>query len=99
MWVGVVAALVGLGLLYRTLSKTRVTYSLPQGYDIHGIDVSHYQGNIDWELLRNRATIDECPIQFVMIKATEGSNIVDPKFAHNFAKAHEFGFTCGAYHV
>ena len=33
--------------------------SYPAGYDIHGIDVSHYQGDIDWELLRNQGSIDE----------------------------------------
>ena len=48
----------------------------PEGYDIHGIDVSHYQGDIDWELLRNQGTIDDCPIRFVMIKATEGATKV-----------------------
>ncbi len=72
--------------------------SYPAGYDIHGIDISHYQGNIDWEILRNRGTIDECPIRFVMIKATEGSNRIDPKFEYNFQQAHEYGFTRGAYH-
>ena len=71
-----------------------VTY--PKGYDIHGIDVSHYQGNIDWELLRNQGSIDECPIRFVMIKATEGANKLDSKFQYNFEKAHEYGFTRGA---
>src|SRR3712207_3583490 len=25
----------------------------PEGYDIHGIDISHYQGTIDWDELRN----------------------------------------------
>ncbi|MCR5269632.1 MAG: glycoside hydrolase family 25 protein [Prevotella sp.] len=70
----------------------------PAGYNIHGIDVSHYQGTIDWELLRNRGTIDECPIRFVMIKATEGTDRLDAKFKRNFSKAHEYGFTRGAYH-
>lgn len=70
----------------------------PMGYNIHGIDISHHQGHIDWELLSNRATIDECPVRFVMIKATEGSNCVDPMFDYNFTKAHEYGFTRGAYH-
>ena len=70
----------------------------PAGYDIHGIDVSHYQGVINWELLRNQGTIDECPIRFVMIKATEGANRVDPKFEYNFEQARNYGFTRGAYH-
>ena len=30
---------------------------IPSGYDIHGIDISHYQGKIDWERLqRNQQT-------------------------------------------
>mgnify|MGYP002854196524 FL=1 len=72
--------------------------SYPLGYDIHGIDVSHHQGRIDWELLRNRAVIDECPVRFVIIKATEGSNRIDPCFEYNFSQALEYGFTRGAYH-
>jgi len=70
----------------------------PEGYDIHGIDVSHYQGDIDWEVLRNQGTIDDCPIRFVMIKATEGSTKIDENFEENFFQAREFGFTRGAYH-
>ncbi|MBQ8937639.1 MAG: glycoside hydrolase family 25 protein [Bacteroidaceae bacterium] len=72
--------------------------SYPEGYDIHGIDVSHYQGDIDWEVLRRQGTIDECPIRFVMIKATEGANRVDDRFERNFHDAREYGFTRGAYH-
>ena len=70
----------------------------PEGYDIHGIDVSHYQGDIDWEVLRNQGTIDDCPIRFVMIKATEGTTNIDDKFETNFFQAREYGFTRGAYH-
>jgi len=70
----------------------------PDGYDIHGIDISHYQGAIDWELLRDQGTIDDCPIRFVMIKATEGSTKVDARFEENFNMARDYGFTRGAYH-
>lgn len=70
----------------------------PEGYEIHGIDISHYQGDIDWETLKNHGMIDNCPVRFVMIKATEGSGRVDPKFASNFQQALEYGFTRGAYH-
>ena len=70
----------------------------PEGYDIHGIDVSHYQGEIDWEVLRNQGTIDDCPIRFVMIKATEGTTNIDENFEDNFFQAREYGFTRGAYH-
>ena len=32
--------------------------SYPEGYEIHGIDISHYQGEIDWEKLRNHGMIE-----------------------------------------
>ena len=70
----------------------------PTGYEIHGIDISHYQGDINWAVLRSQGQIDRCPIRFVMIKATEGSNRVDPKFQTNFEQSLEYGFTRGAYH-
>ena len=70
----------------------------PDGYEIHGIDISHYQGDIDWEVLRNQGMIDKCPVRFVMIKATEGTDRIDEKFKDNFEQALEYGFTRGAYH-
>ncbi len=69
----------------------------PEGYEIHGIDISHHQGDIDWELLRN-AMIEKCPIRFILIKATEGTSILDSKFRENFTQAREYGFIRGAYH-
>ena len=69
----------------------------PDGYEIHGIDISHYQEEIDWDKLQG-ATIGRCPIRFVMIKATEGSTKVDKYFKKNFDNAREYGFIRGAYH-
>lgn len=71
--------------------------SYPEGYEIQGIDVSHYQGTIDWEALRN-AMINKSPVRFVIIKATEGSSLVDENFEDNFYQAREYGFIRGAYH-
>ena len=43
---------------------------IPSGYDIHGIDISHYQGKIDWERLqRNQQAAT--PLHFVFMKATD----------------------------
>ena len=70
----------------------------PDGYEIHGIDISHYQGRIDWDELKDNGSINECPIRFVMIKATEGSTQLDENFRDNFYQAREHGFTRGAYH-
>ena len=72
--------------------------SYPEGYEIHGIDISHYQGEIDWEKLRNHGMIEKCPVRFVMIKATEGASKLDDKFNDNFYQAREYGFIRGAYH-
>ena len=69
----------------------------PMGYEIHGIDISHYQGDIDWDELRN-AMIEGCPLRFIVIKSTEGSTCVDSKFSTNFKQAQEYGYIRGAYH-
>ena len=70
----------------------------PEGYEIHGIDISHHQGEIDWDELRDNGMIDKYPIRFVMIKATEGASLIDENFHDNFEQAREHGFTRGAYH-
>ena len=69
----------------------------PEGYEIHGIDISHYQGVIDWEQLKN-AMIKGCPVRFVIIKSTEGSSRLDDNFRENFNQARDYGFIRGVYH-
>lgn len=61
-------------------------------YDVRGVDVSRYQGQIDWELLR------EQDIEFAFIKATEGSSHIDNKFFYNMEAAYAAGLCVGAYH-
>ena len=69
----------------------------PDGYEIHGIDISHYQGEIEWDKLRH-AMIEGCPLRFVIIKSTEGSSLLDENFNSYFYEAREHGFVRGAYH-
>lgn len=69
----------------------------PAGYEIHGIDISHYQGDINWSKLRG-GMIEGCPLRFIMIKSTEGSTRLDSKFRENFRQAREYGYIRGAYH-
>ena len=69
----------------------------PEGYEIHGIDISHYQGDIDWTKLKT-AKIKNSPVKFILIKSTEGSNKLDENFNDNFYQARENGFIRGAYH-
>lgn len=59
---------------------------------IDGIDVSHWQGTIDWQAVRGGG------IDFAFIKATEGGTYTDPQFARNWAAAADAGITRGAYH-
>lgn len=70
---------------------------MPYGYEVHGIDVSHHQGAIDWELLRRTHDM-RYPIRFVFMKATEGGDFSDRAFAENFEASRRLGFIRGAYH-
>ncbi len=76
------------------LYKNIITLSNPKslGYTIKGVDVSEYQGDIDWQILSNQ------DIQFAFIKATEGSSYVDPNFLDNFTNALNTNLRVGAYH-
>lgn len=59
---------------------------------VKGVDVSHYQGDIDWSALAGRG------LRFAFIKATEGSASRDETFADNWSGALEAGLRVGAYH-
>ncbi|MDG3075997.1 glycoside hydrolase family 25 protein [Bacillus halotolerans] len=59
---------------------------------IKGIDVSHWQGNIDWKKVANDG------IKFAFIKATEGITLIDKKFETNVLGANAAGIKTGAYH-
>lgn len=60
---------------------------------IMGIDVSHYQGNINW---REVARCDE--VSYVYIKATEGAQLVDNTYRTNLRAARKAGLKAGIYH-
>jgi lysozyme len=61
-------------------------------YEVHGIDVSHYQNEINWKRVRADS------IDFIFIKATEGKNFLDPKFFKNWRNAKANNLVRGAYH-
>ncbi|WP_034450885.1 GH25 family lysozyme [Butyrivibrio sp. AE2032] len=63
-----------------------------KGLTVKGVDVSCYQGDIDWSLLASQ------DLDFAFIKATEGSSFEDPKFRQNWQEASETGIRTGAYH-
>lgn len=70
---------------------------LPSEYHIHGFDLSHHQGQVDWPYLAANSN-PLFPLRFVFIKATEGTDLADEAFDVNFAQAREQGFLRGAYH-
>lgn len=65
---------------------------LAKGYEVRGVDVSHYQGDIDWETLAGE------DINFAFIKTTEGSGHVDTRFYENWEGADATDLKIGAYH-
>ena len=81
----------------RRLKSSKEFTAFPIGV-IRGIDVSHYQGEIDWAKVADGA-LDGEPVSFVFIKATEGKTILDEYFIYNFSSAHKYGIIRGAYHV
>lgn len=70
---------------------------MPVGYSMHGIDVSHYQGDINWKMLRQTRQ-GKFPVEFIFMKATEGGDFSDDRFVANFDSAKVHGFIRGAYH-
>jgi lysozyme len=64
----------------------------PSDFLIHGIDVSKYQGEIDWPAARGSG------VTFAWIKATEGGDYEDAYFDRNWQAAKDAGVIRGAYH-
>ena len=60
---------------------------------IHGIDISHYQGNVFWEAIGNNSKM-----YYVYLKATEGGDLIDAKYEQNIQLAHQYGLKVGSYH-
>lgn len=60
--------------------------------NIHGPDVSRWQGEVDWEAVRATGA------SFAFSKATEGVGWEDPRFQENWAEMARVGLVRGAYH-
>ena len=60
---------------------------------VHGIDLSHYQGEVFWETVG-----DKTSMAYVYLKATEGADRIDARYEHNIAMAHSHGLKVGSYH-
>ncbi|KAH9022150.1 glycoside hydrolase family 25 protein [Lactarius hengduanensis] len=49
--------------------------------DPQGIDVSHFQGTLNWNTIKSQGVV------FAYIKATEGTTFIDPNFSSNYVGA------------
>ena len=62
-------------------------------FPTQGIDVSQVQGVIDWKAARAAG------VDFAYIRASQGSDMRDERFAANWAESAAAGVKRGAYHV
>lgn len=63
---------------------------------VFGLDVSHYQGRINWDSLDRKN--GDFPLDFIFIRATQGKNSTDSEFSRNWRQAGKAGLIRGAYH-
>jgi len=61
-------------------------------YPVMGIDLSAHNGDVDFE------KVAACGVDFVFLKASEGTSFQDTKFRHNYSEAKRSGMKTGAYH-
>lgn len=85
-----VSAIAAIGLVYNGV--VLLNNPSKSEYPVRGVDVSSYQGDIDWQVLSSQN------IDFAFVKATEGSSFVDPYFTYNFSEAQKYNISVGAYH-
>jgi lysozyme len=76
---GLLAAALALASCASVETDSPVAGLLPSDYTVHGIDVSKYQGHVDWNQVRDSG------VQFAWIKATEGARAAGiPRGAYHF---------------
>ncbi len=85
--------------LFHPVKPGKGIIEYPLGYSVHGVDVSRWQDEIDWSLLKARTRNgDTLNFQFAFIKATQGTWMEDPLFIDNWKEATKNGIIRGAYH-
>ena len=89
-----VATLYGVSVAYAATGLFRLSSSPPPppAATLEGIDVSHYQGAIDWP------SVAAAGKRFAIVQATDGETCLDPMYATNHANARAAGTRVTAYH-
>ena len=84
--------------------------AVPEGYDYFCLDISHYNGAIQWDSLKvaidpsgytTRSVLHAkriLPVRWVVVKATEGEQMVDDRYQDFWAEAGRINTSRGAYH-
>lgn len=67
---------------------------IPANFPIHGIDVSRYQHQINWEEVK-AMQVEKVEINFAFIKATEGIGKTDKYFSRNWKRAQDANMVKG----
>lgn len=67
-------------------------YRTPHKHDVHGIDISKWNGDIDWP------TAKKSGVSFAFIKATEGKDRIDQRFHEYWRGANAAGVAHSPYH-
>lgn len=80
----------GAGLVLGKVARPNLLFA--RQWPVRGVDVSEYQGHIDWQ------TLSAQDLAFAFVKATEGSGAVDSCFEQNRSGAAQAGLAVGAYH-
>jgi lysozyme len=70
---------------------------VPESYQSLGIDVSHYQGEINWTEVSAMTILDDS-IGFAFIKLTEGTSLIDDQASTNAEGALKEEILFGFYH-
>lgn len=101
----IVLSLVGLFLIFTIIKKNFsipfYTYEgfgvqIPNGYNVLGIDVSHYQEKINWKQVSSMEDMG-MHVRFAIIKATQGNYLTDRMYERNWAEAKKHDLHRGAY--
>lgn len=80
---------------YKTYDQFGI--KIPTQFQVHGIDVSHHQGSINWKMVKEM-TDKDIKLDFAFIKATEGLTHTDSRFAYNWENSKKEQLIRGAYH-
>jgi lysozyme len=85
---------VGLVVLGVARGWWRPTQHAAERFAVWGVDISHHQHAVDWP----RVVAGAPRIRFAYLKATEGKDWTDARFADNWRDARAAGLRVGAYH-